>query len=50
MTAGGEPNSPDVEQRTPLMWAADRLDGEMVTMLLSQGADPTLKDCNGQQA
>lgn len=32
------------------MWAVDRLDGEMVSMLLSQGADPTAKDCNGQQA
>jgi hypothetical protein len=50
VTAGGESNAPDVEQRTPLMWAADRLDSEMVTMLLSQGADPTQKDCNGQQA
>ena len=47
---GGEVNSPDVEQRTPLMWAADRLDEEMVRMLLSQGADATLKDCNGQLA
>eukprot|EP01043_Picozoa_sp_COSAG02_P038580 COSAG02_NODE_2985_length_7617_cov_28.128226_3_plen_1254_part_00 len=47
---GGEVNSPDVEQRTPLMWAADQLDEAMVRMLLAQGADPTLKDCNGQQA
>ena len=31
-------NAPDVEQRTPLMWAADRLDEDMVRMLLSQGA------------
>jgi ankyrin repeat protein len=47
---GGEANSPDVEQRTPLMWASDRLDEGMVRMLLAQGGDPTLKDCNGQQA
>jgi ankyrin repeat protein len=33
---GADCNAPDVEQRTPLMWAAEQSDEAMVRMLLSQ--------------
>lgn len=39
LSAGFDPNQPDIFGRTPLHWAALMLDWELFSMLVAKGAD-----------
>ena len=43
-------NTIDVDNCTPLMWAARKGNGEIVGLLLKAGADPSIKNKNGETA
>ncbi|KAF6808991.1 hypothetical protein CPLU01_15581 [Colletotrichum plurivorum] len=43
-------NSRSVEGRSPIFWPASRGDEPMVVTLMEAGADPTIRDCNGNTA
>ena len=45
-----ELNTIDVDNRTPLMWAAGKGKSEIVDLLLKAGADPRIKNKNGETA
>ncbi|KAK7795013.1 hypothetical protein U0070_010001, partial [Myodes glareolus] len=45
-----EINVLDDENSTPLMKAVQSLETEIVSLLLAKGADPNIKNCNGQTA
>ncbi|HEY5345446.1 MAG TPA: ankyrin repeat domain-containing protein [Verrucomicrobiae bacterium] len=47
---GIELNTIDVDNYTPLMWAARKGNSEIVALLLKAGADPSIKNKNGETA
>jgi ankyrin repeat protein len=43
-------NSSDVEEETPLLWAARNRHGSIVEILVNHGAEVDSRDSNGQTA